>query len=196
MHSFDEFLGGLYCLNAEEEPENLDYPKNPEFLKKFGPRGVLHTKADGCRGQTIENTGRLTKTRLETIEAAQVFIARETTAGKPWFVWWDGIHMHVHTHVKAENRGKSRQDEYSDGMVEHDTHSGTLRKTIDDLSLADTTIVMYPIDNGQIVAAGHQRWKITFLESRDQAFGVLREPFVELRAPLISNLRRDPFEKA
>ena len=153
MHGFDEFVGNLYHLNAEEEPENLDYPKDPEFRKKFGPRGVLKTKADGKGGQTIENTGPLTKKRMETIDdetvaAAKDFIPRQAKAGKPFFVWWNGTRMHFRTHVKAENRGMSGQDEYSDGMVEHDMHVGELLKLIDDLGLANDTIVQYSTDNG------------------------------------------------
>ena len=153
MHGFDEFLGSLYHLNAEEEPENLDYPKNPEFRKKFGPRGVLKCKADGKGGQTIENTGPLTKKRMETIDdetiaAAKEFITRQAKAGKPFFCWWNGTRMHFRTHVKAEHRGISGQDEYSDGMVEHDMHVGELLKLIDDLGLADNTIVQYSTDNG------------------------------------------------
>ena len=314
MHGFDEFLGTLYHLNAEEEPENLDYPKNPEFRKKFGPRGVLHTWADGKGGQRIENTGPLTKKRMETIDeetvaAAKEFMQRQAKAGKPFFIWWNASRMHFRTHVKAENRGKSGQDEYSDGMVEHDMHVGELLKALEELGLKDNTVVMYSTDNGphyntwpdagttpfrseknsnwegayrvpafvrwpghfpagttlngivshedwlptfaaiagdttvkerllkgttingrnyrnhldgynqldyltgkvkesprnefwyvnddaQIVAARYQDWKVVFLENRGQAFGVWREPFVELRAPLIFNLRRDPFEKA
>ena len=314
MHGFDEFLGTLYHLNAEEEPENLDYPKNPEFRKKFGPRGVLHTWADGKGGQKIENTGPLTKKRMETIDeetvaAAKEFMQRQAKAGKPFFIWWNASRMHFRTHVKAENRGKSGQDEYSDGMVEHDMHVGELLKALEELGLKDNTVVMYSTDNGphyntwpdagttpfrseknsnwegayrvpafvrwpghfpagttlngivshedwlptfaaiagdttvkerllkgttingrnyrnhldgynqvdylsgkvkesprnefwyvnddaQIVAARYQDWKVVFLENRGQAFGVWREPFVELRAPLIFNLRRDPFEKA
>ena len=153
MHGFDEFLGNLYHLNAEEEPENLDYPKSPEFRKKFGPRGVLKTKADGKGGQTIENTGPLTKKRMETIDdetvaAAKDFIKRQAAAGTPFFCWWNGTRMHFRTHVKAENKGISGQDEYSDGMVEHDLHVGELLKVIDDLGLANDTIVQYSTDNG------------------------------------------------
>jgi arylsulfatase len=314
MHGFDEFLGTLYHLNAEEEPENLDYPKNPEFRKKFGPRGVLHTWADGKGGQRIENTGPLTKKRMETIDeetvaAAKEFMQRQAKAGKPFFIWWNASRMHFRTHVKAENRGKSGQDEYSDGMVEHDMHVGELLKALEELGLKDNTVVMYSTDNGphyntwpdagttpfrseknsnwegayrvpafvrwpghfpagttlngivshedwlptfaaiagdttvkerllkgttingrsyrnhidgynqldylsgkvkesprnefwyvnddaQIVAARYQDWKVVFLENRGQAFGVWREPFVELRVPLLFNLRRDPFEKA
>ena len=314
MHGFDEFLGNLYHLNAEEEPENIDYPKNPEFRKKFGPRGVLHTWTDGKGGQKIEDTGPLTKKRMETIDdetvaAAKDFITRQVKADNPFFVWWNGTRMHFRTHVKAENRGKSGQDEYSDGMVEHDGHVGQLLKLIDDLGLANDTVVMYSTDNGphyntwpdagttifrseknsnwegayrvpafvrwpgnfpagvtlngivshedwlptfatiagspdikekllkgttingrayknfidgynqldyltgkvkesprkefwyvnddgQIVAARYDAWKVVFLENRGEAFGVWREPFTELRVPLLFNLRRDPFEKA
>ncbi|MEI2726186.1 MAG: arylsulfatase [Verrucomicrobiota bacterium] len=314
MHGFDEFLGSLYHLNSEEEPENMDYPKNPEFLKKYGPRGVLHTWADGKGGQKVENTGPLTKKRMETVDdetiaAAKDFIQRATKAGTPFFVWWNGSRMHFRTHVKAEHRGISGQDEYSDGMVEHDLHVGELLKLIDDLGLANDTIVQYSTDNGphyntwpdagttpfrgeknsnwegayrvpcfirwpghfpagttlngivshedwfptfaaaagnpdikeqllkgadingrhyrnyidgynqldylsgkvkqsprnefwyvnddgELVAARYQDWKLVWLENRGEAFGVWREPFVELRIPLLFNLRRDPFEKA
>jgi arylsulfatase len=314
MHGFDEFFGSLYHLNAEEEPENLDYPKNPEFRKKFGPRGVLKCKADGKGGQTIENTGPLTKKRMETIDdetiaAAKEYITRQHKAGQPFFCWWNGTRMHFRTHVKEENRGKSGQDEYSDGMVEHDLHVGELLKLIDELGIANDTIVQYSTDNGphyntwpdagttpfrseknsnwegayrvpafirwpskfpagvtlngivshedwlptfaaaagdtdikekllkgvtingrsyknhldgfnqldylsgkakesprtdfiyvnddgQIVALRHDAWKAVFLENRGEAFGVWREPFTELRVPLLFNLRRDPFERA
>jgi len=314
MHGFDEFFGSLYHLNAEEEPENLDYPKDPEFRKKFGPRGVLKTKADGKGGQTIENTGPLTKKRMETVDdetvaAAKEFIQRQAKAGKPFYVWWNGTRMHFRTHVKAANRGISGQDEYSDGMVEHDMHVGILLKVIDELGLANDTIVQYSTDNGphyntwpdagttpfrseknsnwegayrvpafvrwpghfpagttlngivshedwlptfaaaagdtdvkerllkgttisgrayknhldgynlldylsgktkasprnqfiyvnddgQIVAIRYADWKVVFLENRGEAFGVWREPFTELRVPLLFNLRRDPFERA
>jgi arylsulfatase len=314
MHGFDEFFGSLYHLNAEEEPENVDYPKDPEFRKKFGPRGVLKTQADGKGGQTIENTGPLTKKRMETIDdetvaAAKDFIQRQAKAGKPFYVWWNGTRMHFRTHVKAENRGISGQDEYSDGMVEHDMHVGILLKAIDELGLANDTIVQYSTDNGphyntwpdagttpfrseknsnwegayrvptfvrwpgkfpagttlngivshedwlptfaaaagdldvkerllkgttingrsyknhldgynlldylsgktkasprnqfiyvnddgQIVAIRYADWKVVFLENRGEAFGVWREPFTELRVPLLFNLRRDPFERA
>ncbi len=314
MHGFDEFLGNLYHLNAEEEPENEDYPKDPEFRKKFGPRGVLHCKADGKGGQTIEDTGPLTKKRMETIDeetlaAAKDFITRQNEAGEPFFCWWNGTRMHFRTHVKESNRGISGQDEYSDGMVEHDLHVGELLELLDELGIADNTIVYYSTDNGphyntwpdagttpfrseknsnwegayrvpafirwpgnipagktlngivahedwlptfaavaggadvkeklltgvelngrkyrnhidgynqldyvtgksdksprkefmyvnddgQIVAIRVNDWKAVFLENRGQAFEVWREPFTELRVPLLFNLRRDPFEKA
>jgi arylsulfatase A-like enzyme len=314
MHGFDEFLGNLYHLNAEEEPENPDYPKNPEFRKRFGPRGVIHSWADGQGGQRVEDTGPLTRKRMETIDdetiaAAKTFITEQAQAGKPFFCWWNGTRMHFRTHVKQAHRGISGQDEYSDGMVEHDMHVGELLTLIDELGLAEDTIVMYSTDNGphyntwpdaattpfrseknsnwegayrvpafvrwpghfpagvtlngivahedwlptfaaaagdttvkqrllvgadingrhyrnhldgydqldyltgvskqsarhefwyvnddgQVVAARYDDWKVVFLENRGQAFGVWREPFIELRVPLLFNLRRDPFERA
>jgi arylsulfatase len=309
-HGFDEYFGSLYHLNASEEPENVDYPKDPEFAKKFGPRGVIKSTAGGA----ITDTGPLTKKRMETIDdetsaAALDFIDRQVRANKPFFCWWNGTRMHFRTHVKAENRGKSGQDEYADGMVEHDVHIGLFLKKLDDLGIANNTIVFYSTDNGphynawpdagttqfrseknsnwegayrvpafvrwpgqfpagttlnglvahedwmptflaaagmpdvkerlmkgdtfagrkyrahpdgynmldylsgktkesprkefwyvnddgQIVAARYQDWKVVFLENRGEQFGVWREPFVELRVPLLFNLRRDPFEKA
>ena len=148
-HGFDEFLGNLYHLNAEEEPENVDYPKSPEFKKKYGPRGVIHSKRDG----KIEDTGPLTKKRMETIDdetiaAAIDFIERQTKAKKPWFVWWNGTRMHFRTHVKKELQGISGQDNYGDGMVEHDMHVGKLLDTLDRLKIADNTLVVYTTDNG------------------------------------------------
>jgi len=148
-HGFDEFLGNLYHLNAEEEPENVDYPKDPNFRKKFGPRGVIKSSADG----KIEDTGPLTKKRMETIDdeavvAALDFMDRAHKKGKPFYVWWNGTRMHFRTHVKKEHRGISGQDEYGDGMVEHDMHVGQLLKKLDDLGIADNTIVHYSTDNG------------------------------------------------
>ncbi len=148
-HGFDEFFGNLYHLNAEEEPELPDYPKSPEFHKKYGPRGVIHSLADG----KIEDTGPLTKKRMETVDdetsaAAIDFIERAVKAGKPFFVWWNGTRMHFRTHVKKELRGISGQNEYSDGMVEHDMHIGKFLKVLDDLGIADNTILFYSTDNG------------------------------------------------
>ncbi len=320
MHGFDEFFGNLYHLNAEEEPENRDYPKDmvlpngKTFLETYGPRGVLKCKADGQGGQAIENTGPLTKKRMETIDeetlaAAKEFITRQNKSGTPFFCWWNATRMHFRTHVKSENLGKSGQDEYSDGMLEHDSHVGQLLSVLDELGIAEDTIVFYSTDNGphfntwpdagttpfrseknsnwegayrvpafvrwpstfpagvtlngvvshedwlptfaavagatdikqklaqgvalngrtyrnyidgynqldylsgksqqsprsefiyvnddgQIVALRYSDWKAVFLENRGEAFGVWREPFTELRVPLLFNLRRDPFEKS
>jgi len=320
MHGFDEFLGNLYHLNAEEEPENEDYPgdtvlpNGKTFREQFGPRGVIHSFADGKGGQRIEDTGPLTKKRMETIDdetsaRAIAFIKEQHAAGKPWFVWWNGTRMHFRTHVKEEHRGISGQDEYSDGMVEHDLHVGQFLALLDELGVANDTIVLYSTDNGphyntwpdagttpfrseknsnwegayrvpafvrwpgrfpagetrngivahedwlvtfaaaagdaavkerllagttlngrpyknhldgyiqldhlsgkakesprrefwyvnddgQVVAARYNDWKVVFLENRGEAFGVWREPFIELRVPLLFHLRRDPFEKS
>jgi arylsulfatase len=154
-HGFDEFFGNLYHLNAEEEPENEDYPGDMmtadgrSFRERFGPRGVIHSFADG----RIEDTGPLTKKRMETVDdetvaAAIDFIERQNAADKPFFVWWSGTRMHFRTHVKAEHRGISGQDEYSDGMVEHDMHIGQFLDLLDELGIADDTIVFYSTDNG------------------------------------------------
>jgi arylsulfatase len=158
MHGFDEFLGNLYHLNAEEEPEHEDYPGDMKlangktFREVFGPRGVLRCKADGKGGQSIENTGPLTKKRMETIDeeslaAAKDFITRQHKAGQPFFCWWNGTRMHFRTHVKKDSRHPGN-DEYTDGMIEHDGHVGELLKLIDELGLADNTIVQYSTDNG------------------------------------------------
>jgi arylsulfatase len=323
MHGFDEFMGSLYHLNAEEEPEQRDYPRDMKlangktFLETFGPRGVLHCKDDGKGGQTIENLGPLTKKRMETIDeeslaAAKDFIKRHHEAGKPFFCWWNGTRMHFRTHVKEEHIGISGKsgDEYHDGMVEHDMHVGELLKLIDELGIADNTIVQYSTDNGphyntwpdagttqfrsekntnwegayrvscfvrwpghfladktlnglvshedwlptfaaaagapdikekllkggvelngrtyknhidgynmldylsgktdesprnefiylndaaEVVVIRVGDWKATYLENRAEQLDVWREPFIHLRLPLLTNLRRDPFEKA
>jgi arylsulfatase len=314
MHGFDEFFGNLYHLNAEEEPEHRDYPKDPEFRKKYGPRGVIHAWADGKGGQKIEDTGPLTIERMktvddETIAAAKRFITEQVKADQPFFVWWNGTRMHFRTHLKEEHIGISGQDEYGDGMVEHDMHVGELLELLDELGIADNTIVQYSTDNGvhynswpdagttpfrsekntnwegayrvptfvrwpgqippglalnglvahedwlptfaaiagapdikekllqgvelngrsyknhldgynqldyltgkvkesprdnfvyvsdvgELVAARYRDWKITFQEMRAQTMALWLEPFVTLRAPLITNLRRDPFERA
>jgi arylsulfatase len=152
MHGFDEFFGNLYHLNAEEEPENEDYPDDPEFRAQFAPRGVIHSFANADGSQTIEDTGALTKKRMETIDdesvaAAKDFITRAHTEGKPFFVWWNGTRMHFRTHVRPEHRNKGN-DEYTDGMIEHDMHVGELLALIDELGIADSTIVQYSTDNG------------------------------------------------
>ncbi len=330
-HGFDEFFGNLYHLNAEEEPENFDYPgdmilkSGKTFLETFGPRGVMHCYATdtvdktedprfGRMGkQRCEDTGPLTKKRMETVDdetskRAMEFIREQVSAGVPFFVWWNGTRMHFRTHVRDEHRHPGN-DEYTDGMIEHDVHVGLFLDLLDELGIADNTIVMYSTDNGphyntwpdagttpfrseknsnwegayrvpafvrwpgkfpagttlngivahedwlptfaaiagnadikqqlldgtrlngrkyrnhidgynqldylsgtvdesprhefwyvnddgQIVAARYDEWKAVFLENRGEAFGVWREPFTELRVPLLFHLRRDPFEKA
>jgi arylsulfatase len=165
VHGFHDFFGNLYHLNAEEEPEHPDYPKAPAFKKKFGPRGVLRCKASakddpivdarfGKVGrQTITDTGPLTRKRMETIDeeitaGALAFIDRAHKAGKPFFVWWNSTRMHIWTHLKKGSKNKTGLGIYPDGMVEHDGHVGQLLKKLDDLGIADNTIVMYSTDNG------------------------------------------------
>jgi arylsulfatase A-like enzyme len=149
VHGFDEFFGNLYHLNAEEEPENPDYPKDPEFRKRFGPRGVIKSTADG----KLQDTGPLTKKRMETVDdevtaGALDFIERTHKAGRPFFLWWNSTRMHIWTHLKPESQGKTGLGIYPDGMVEHDAHIGQILKKVDDLGIADNTIVMYSTDNG------------------------------------------------
>jgi arylsulfatase len=165
VHGFDEFFGNLYHLNAEEEPENVDYPKDPNFLKRFGPRGVLKCVATdvddpaedprfGRWGkQKCEDTGPLTAKRMETVDeeflaASLDFIDRAHKAGKPFFVWFNPTRMHIWTHLKPESEGKTGLGLYPDGMVEHDGHVGQLLKKLDDLGIANDTIVIYTTDNG------------------------------------------------
>ena len=151
-HGFDEFFGNLYHLNAEEEPENADYPKNPEFKKKFGPRGVIKSFAGG----KIEDTGPLTIKRMETIDEevlamTQDFLGRAKKSEKPFFCWFNTTRMHNFTHVKEQNLGKSGLGFYADGMIEHDALVGKLLKTVDELGLTENTVVIYTTDNGPMV---------------------------------------------
>jgi len=168
VHGFDEFFGNLYHLNAEEDPEDFNYPKDPKFKELFGPRGVISSKATekddqteqprwGRIGkQTIEDTGPLTRKRMETIDdetsaAAINFIERQAKAGKPFFCWMNTTRMHLRTHVRAEHRDKpglTARTEYADGMIEHDAIVGSILKMLDDLKIADNTIVVYTTDNG------------------------------------------------
>ncbi len=155
MHGFDEFFGNLYHLNAEEEPELPDYPKDPEFRKRFGPRGVLHTWANGDGTQRIEDTGPLTKKRMETCDdefrdAAVDFIKRQHEAGSPFFVWFNTTHMHFRTHTEPESVGRAGrwQSRYHDTMLDHDDTVGSLLDLLDELGIAENTIVMYSTDNG------------------------------------------------
>jgi arylsulfatase len=158
MHGFDEFFGNLYHLNAEEEPELRDYPSAtdfPEFKKKFGPRGVLHCWADGKGGQKIENTGPLTKKRMETCDdefaaAAKEFIKKTVASDTPFFVWFNSTHMHFRTHAQPSSLGQSGrwQSEYHDVMIDHDKLVGELLDLLDELNIADNTMVFYSTDNG------------------------------------------------
>jgi len=163
-HGFDEFYGNLYHLNAEEEPENEDYPGDmvmPDgktFREKFGPRGVIHSWAMPDGTQKIEDTGPLTKKRMETIDdetsdRAIEFIKEQEAAGKPWFVWWNGTRMHFRTHVSPERMAEIKKiypqaDEYTAGMIEHDMHIGKFLDALDELGIADNTIIHYSTDNG------------------------------------------------
>ena len=309
-HGFDEFFGNLYHLNAEEEPENPDYPKDAAFRQKFGPRGVLRATADG----KIENTGPMNIKRMETVDeeflgSALNFIDRANKADKPFFVWFNTTRMHVFTHLKPASEGVTGLGIFADGMVETDGHVGQLLKKLDDLKIADNTIVVYTTDNGAevmtwpdggttpfrgekatnweggfrvpcvirwpgtikpgtiineivssedwfptlVAAAGlpdvkerllkgyqagtknfkvhldgynllpafkgeakewprkeffyfsddgdlmalrYNRWKITFMQQRAKGMQLWLDPFVTLRAPSITDLRADPFERA
>jgi arylsulfatase len=167
VHGFDEFYGNLYHLNAEEEPELPDYPKDPAFRAQFGPRGVLDCKASATDDATVDprfgkvgkqvckDTGPLTKKRMETIDddtadRAVDFIKRQSQAGKPMFVWVNFTHMHLRTHPKPESIGQAGrfQSPYHDTMIDHDKYVGTVLKVLDDLKIADNTFVMYGTDNG------------------------------------------------
>ena len=157
-HGFDEFFGNLYHLNAEEEPENADYPSAkdfPEFKKKYGPRGVLHCWANPDGKQKIEDTGPLTKKRMQTVDdefldAAQKFMRKQVDAETPFFVWFNTTHMHFRTHPKPESRGQSGRwmSEYTDVMIDHDKHVGRMLDFLDKEGIADNTLVMYSTDNG------------------------------------------------
>jgi arylsulfatase len=308
-HGFDEFFGNLYHLNAEEEPENPDYPKDPAFKAKFGPRGVIHSFGDG----RITDTGPLTRKRMETIDEevnakAMDFMERSTKEDKPFFLWWNSTKMHIFTHLAPGADGKTGLGIYADGMVEHDRQIGVLLAKLEALGQLDNTIIMYSTDNGAetftwpdggttmfrgekntqweggyrvpcmirwpgtikpgsvvndvaahedmlptlLAAAGngtaaedlrkgqsigkasykvhldgynlipalkgeqpwprqefiywtddgsvaalrYGNWKATFLLQEAEGLEVWQQPFVQLRAPLLTNLRMDPFERA
>jgi arylsulfatase len=167
VNGFDEFFGNLYHLNAEEEPELPDYPKDPAFKARWGPRGVLRCKATDrddptvdprfvkVGKQTIEDTGALTKKRMETIDdetsaAAIDFMKRQQATSKPFFCWFNSTRMHLRTHVRAGHRGRYKHgdSEYIDGMIEHDETIGSILKALDDMGIANNTIVVYSSDNG------------------------------------------------
>ena len=312
-HGFDEFFGNLYHLNAEEEPENPDYPQDPAFRERFGPRGVIHAFANADGTQKITDTGPLTRKRMETVDEevtarALAFMDESHKAGKPFFVWWNATRMHIFTHLKPESQGRTGLGVYADGMVEHDAQVGQLLARLKALGIEDNTIVMYSTDNGaetftwpdggatmfrgekntqweggyrvpaairwpgvikpgtvindiaahedmlttlaaaagdtsikqdlltgrklgdktykvhldgydlgpalrgeaawprkefiywtdegSVAALRYGNWKITFLEQPATGLKVWQEPFTELRAPKLANLRMDPFERA
>jgi arylsulfatase A-like enzyme len=152
-HGFDEFFGNLYHLNAEEEPEGYFYPKDPAFRRQFGPRGVIKSTADG----KIEDTGPLNIARMPTVDeeflgAAQDFIGRQARANRPFFVWFNTTRMHIFTHLKRSSLGKTGKGIHADGMVEHDGMVGELLKQLDELGIANNTIVVYTTDNGAEIA--------------------------------------------
>ena len=165
VHGFDEFFGNLHHLNAEEEPENPDYPKDPAFKARFGPRGVIRSAASDVDDATVdprwgkvgrqkvEDTGRLTRKRMETIDdettaAAIDFMRRQVSAKMPFFVWMNTTRMHLYTHVRPSMLGQSGISEYFDGMIEHDGDIGKLLAALDELGIADNTILVYTTDNG------------------------------------------------
>ena len=166
VHGFDEFFGNFYHLNAEDEPENEDYPKNPEFKQRFGPRGVFRCSAtdtvstlpDDARfgkwgKQRCQDTGPLTRKRMETVDeevlaATTAFIDKNHKENKPWFAWFNTTRMHIFTRLKPESKGKTGLGIAADGMVEHDGHIGQILKKLDDLGIADNTIVIWTTDNG------------------------------------------------
>lgn len=166
VHGFDVFFGNLYHLNAEQEPEDPDYPKNPQFKARFGPRGVLRCTATATDNpappdprfgpwgkQTCEDTGPLTIKRMEMIDeeitkSTLEFIDNAHKNGKPFFVWWNTTRMHIWTHLKPESQGKTGLGIYPDGMVEHDGQVGEILRKLDEMGIADNTIVMYSTDNG------------------------------------------------
>ena len=179
-HGFDEFFGNLYHLNAEEEPENEDYPQNPEFAENYGPRGVIKSTADG----EIQDTGPLTRARMETADeeflaAAIDFLERADQQDKPFFMWFAATRMHIFTHLKPESQGVTGQGIYADGMVEHDGHVGQLLDTLDTLGLADNTMVLYTTDNGAEVFSWPDGGTIPFRgEKNDNWEGGFRIPML------------------
>jgi arylsulfatase A-like enzyme len=326
VHGFDEFYGNLYHLNAEEEPESPDYPKDPKFMARFGPRGVFHCVATATENpappdprfgswgkQNCEDTGALTRKRMETVDedvtkSTLEFMDKAHKDGKPFFIWWNSTRMHIFTHLQPGSAGKTGLGIYADGMVEHDAMVGQLLDKLKELGIDDNTIVMYSTDNGaesftwpdggttpfrgekntnweggyrvpcairwpgvikpgtiindigahedmiptlmaaagnttvkddlskglkvgdttykihldgynllpalqsggawprrefiywtddgSVAALRYNNWKVTFLEQKAEGMHVWLQPFVELRAPILENLRMDPFERA
>jgi arylsulfatase len=197
-HGFDEFLGNLYHLNAEEDPEDPDYPKDPRFKEHFGPRGVLHCHATekddpteqprwGRVGkQTIKDTGPLTRTRMETcddefVAAAKDFIKRQHGAGKPFFVWLNTTHMHLRTHTKPSSLGQAgeHQSPYHDTMVDHDKNVGEMLDYLDELGIANNTFVLYSTDNGPHMNSWPDAGMTPFRSEKDTNWeGAFRVPLL------------------
>ena len=197
VHGFDEFMGNFYHLNAEEEPENEDYPKSPEFKAKFGPRGVFKCVATTTEStlpddprfgkwgkQKCEDTGPLSMKRMETIDyevtdASMDFMTRATKAGKPFFLWFNTSRMHIWTHLKSESKGKTGLGVYPDGMVEHDNHIGQMLKKLDELGIAENTIVIWTTDNGAEVMSWPDGGTTPFRGEKNTNWeGGYRVPFV------------------
>ena len=179
-HGFDEFFGSLYHLNASEEPENEDYPKDPKFLERFGPRGVIKASAGG----KIEDTGPLTKKRMETVDeetldGAMNFMERSVKSEKPFFLWWNATRMHIWTRLKEESKGVTGNGVYADGMVEHDGHVGQLLDKLKELGIDDNTVVMYSTDNGAEVFTWPDGGTVPFRgEKNDNWEGSFRVPLI------------------
>jgi arylsulfatase len=177
-HGFDEFFGNLYHLNAEQEPENEDYPKDPAFRKQYGPRGVLRSTADG----KIEDTGPLTMKRMETVDeeflaAAKAFIEKNAKSNTPFFTWFNSTRMHIFTHLKPSSKGKTGLGTQADGMTEHDGQVGELLKLLDDLKIADNTIVIYSTDNGAMKNQWPDGGSSPFRSEKDTGWeGAVRVP--------------------
>jgi arylsulfatase len=174
-HGFDEFFGNLYHLNAEQEPENPDYPKDPKFRERFGPRGVLRCRANPDGTQKIENTGPLDTKRMETVDeeflaGALDFLERAHDSGKPFFLWFNSTRMHIFTHLKKESQGVTGLGLYPDGMVEHDGHVGQLLHKLDELGITENTIVMYSTDNGAEVMSWPDGGSTPFRGEKDTNF--------------------------
>jgi arylsulfatase len=174
-HGFDEFFGNLYHLNAEQEPECPDYPKDPAFKKKYAPRGVLRSWANADGTQKIENTGPLTIERMRTVDeeflaATMTFLEKSVKDGTPFFCWFNSTRMHIFTHLKKESEGKTGLGIYPDGMVEHDGHVGKLLDKLDELGITDNTIVMYSTDNGAEVMSWPDGGTTPFRGEKDTNF--------------------------
>lgn len=179
-HGFDEFFGNLYHLNAEEEPEHADYPKDPEFRQRFGPRGVIKSSADG----QVQDTGPLTKKRMETVDdeflmAALNFMETSHESGQPFFTWFNSSRMHVVTHLKQASVGKTGQGVYADGMREHDNHVALLLDKLDELGITENTIVVYTTDNGAEVLSWPDGGMIPFKGEKNTTWeGGFRVPMM------------------